>query len=207
MGCEAWGEGENTISPLGLQCILIIPCSSEVRGVTGPCQDNRGTWECFLIIPSPKAVCCSAHCAQIHLCDCPGAVPEDVAEELDWVSLSSGQKKSHPFTVGSLVTSHHTSWLQLLWKETSLPLVGDLLHCQDLSQSHHQSTLADLLLVMTHCILQLHSLGPTLPPKNPKPPHVLHGVYPLNASSPVKSTACRQDLPGIKKMEDAFQEK
>lgn len=83
MGLEAWGEGENTFYPSGLQHILIVFCSSEVRGVTGPCQDNSGTWEHFLIAPSPKALCCSAHCGQIHLCDCPGAVAEEVAEELD----------------------------------------------------------------------------------------------------------------------------
>lgn len=79
------------------------------------------------------------------------------------------QKTSHLFTVGSPVTSRHTYWLLLLWKETSLPLPGDLLCCQDVNQS--QGTLAYLLLVMTLYISQLHSLdtAPPLPQKKPKP--------------------------------------
>lgn len=203
---EAWGEGENTISPSGLQHMLIILCSLEVRGVMDLSRTivvlGSSSWCCLLlrlfagIHTVPKFASGTAYMLCLRKL------------QKNWIELPCPlrQKNSHPFTVGSPVTSHRTYWLQLLWKETSLPLLGDLLCCQDLSQSHHQGTLVYLLLVMTLHILQLHSLEPLpLPPK--KTPHVLHGVYPLNASSPVKSTACREGLPGIKKMKYAFQEK
>lgn len=158
MGWEVWGEGENTVSASGLQNILIILCSSEVRGVTGPCQDNRGNWEHFLIVLSPKALCWGAHCAQIHLSDCPGAVAEEFAEELDWVSLSSGTEKVPPIHC-------RFSWHIPSYILTSTVVKRDLSPSSwrpapDLSQSHHQGTLAHLLLVMTPHILQLHSLRP-----------------------------------------------
>lgn len=148
------------------------------------------------------------HSAQTHLCDCPGAVAEEVAEDLDWVSLPSETEKVPPIHCG--FSCHIPSYL----------LTSTVVK-RDLSPSSWRPALLPGLEPISGQ-LRLSSFGndtshlpitqpePT-PQKKPKKPnkktHVLHGVYPLNASSPVRSTARKEGLPGIQKMEDAFQEK
>jgi len=81
----------------------------------------------------------------------------------NWTEFSHPlrQKKSHPFTrFPCHIPSYPPTCLQLLRKQSSLPLLGDLLHYQDSSQSHRQGALAYLLSVMAPHVFQLHSLVP-----------------------------------------------
>lgn len=90
--------------------------------------------------------------------------------------------------------------LQFLGKENLLPPLGDLLHQQDSSLAQHWGTLGNLLSMTPH-VFSVEQ--PRTPIRNLYPSLYL----PFKCLQlPVGSRALREDLPGIQKTANAFQE-
>lgn len=108
-------------------------------------------------------------------------------------------RKCPSCSLGSPVTPHHIHWhVFSRCESSSLPALGDLLCYQDSSQSHHQGTLAYLLSVMTPHVFQLHCLAPPIRNSNPL------WCLAFECLQSMGSTALREGLPGIQKMEKCF---